>query len=205
MLKTQHELQVVQQGEHQFYDAKLLHKDLQVNTKFEDWIKRRISDFKFEKGVDYFSNLRIVPHSKKPVTEYLLTLDMCKELGMLERTEIGRSIRKRFIQKEKELRGISQLPKEQQLFKGLKVERINNRKLYPYRELLVKLGYNSTSGGCSGRVARYPQHFVKMGNTQLITEEFALHLHHQKQVINNRASLKAMQPVLALNFGEGLQ
>jgi hypothetical protein len=128
---------------------------------------------------------------------------MAKELAMLERNEVGRNIRRYFIAKEKELRGISQLPKETQLFKGVKCEKINGRKLYPYRELLGKMGYNNTSGGCGARVHKYPGHFVKMGSTWHITEEFALHLHHSKQVINNRATLKAMQPVLALNFGEG--
>jgi phage anti-repressor protein len=39
---------------------------------------------------------------------------------MLERSEIGRAIRKAFIAKEKELRGISQLPAHNELFKGLK-------------------------------------------------------------------------------------
>jgi phage anti-repressor protein len=198
------ELLVVQQGEHQLYDARLLHKDLKIQTKFEDWIKRRIADFKFEMAVDYFSNLRIVAHSKKPITEYLLTLDMAKELAMLERNEVGRQVRRYFIAKERELRAVSHLPQQQQIFKGLKAQTVNGRKMYPYRELLQKLGYNSTSGGCSSRVVRYPQHFVKMGNTQLITAEFALHLHHSKQVYNNRAALKAMQPVLPFNFAEPL-
>ena len=204
MLNNKHEaLPIVVQEDKTLVDASLLHRQLKVNTPFHIWIKRRIEEFGFEKDKDFCTNL-FKSTGGRNATSYLITLDMAKELAMLERNEVGRNIRRYFIQKEKELRGISQLPKEQQLFKGLKVEKINNRKLYPYRELLVKLGYNSTSGGCSGRVARYPQHFVKMGNTQLITEEFALHLHHSKQVFNNRATLKAMQPVLALNFGEDL-
>lgn len=203
MLTTNHELlPLVVQEDKTLVDAHLLHRKLKVSTPFHIWIKRRIEEFGFEKDKDFCTNL-FKSNGGRNATSYLITLDMAKELAMLERNEVGRNIRRYFIAKEKELRGISQLPREQQLFKGLKCEKINNRKLYPYRELLVKLGYNSTSGGCSGRVARYPQHFVKMGKTQMITEEFALHLHHSKQVFNNRAALKAMQPVLALNFGEG--
>ncbi len=203
MLNVHHEeLPLVVQNENVLVDALLLHRKLKVGSIYQNWIKRRIDEFNFEKRKDYFPNLEIVKGSKKPVTKYLITLDMAKELAMLERNEVGRSIRRYFIAKEKELRGISQLPKEAHLFKGLKLEKINGRKLYPYRELLGKIGYNNTSGGCGARVHKYPGHFVKMGSTWHITEEFALHLHHQKQVINNRATLKAMQPVLALNFGE---
>lgn len=206
MLNSQHDLlPLVVQENNVLVDAQALYRQLNVGSIYQNWIKRRIEEFSFEKGKDYFPNLEIVKGSKKPVTKFLLTLDMAKELAMLERNETGRQIRRYFIAKEKELRGISQLPKESLLFKGLRLERINGRKMYPYRELLQKLGYNYTSGGCSGRVARYPGHFVKMGKIQLITEEFALQLHHQKLVTNNRITLKQMQPVLALNFGEDLQ
>lgn len=204
MLKTQHEeLPLVVQENNVLVDALLLHRQLKVGSIYQNWVKRRIDEFKFEKGKDYFPNLEIVKGSKKPVTKYLITIDMAKELAMLERNEVGRNIRRYFIAKEKELRGISQLPKEQSLFKGLKAEKINGRKLYPYREALARMGYNTTSGGCSGRVARYGNHFVKLGKDWFMTEDFALHLHHQKQLQNNRITLKAMQPVLALNFGEG--
>ena len=195
------DLPLIQQGENLLYDARLLHKDLQVKTKFEDWIKRKISDFKFESGVDYFSNLRIVKHSKKPVTEYLLTTDMCKELGMLERSEVGRIIRKAFIQKEKEARGISSLPREAALFKGLKARNINSRKMYPYMEVRTRAGY-SPKGSSAGHRHRYWMHFIKEGSVLYCTEEFALHLYHQRQVINNRHTLAATQPVLPLNFGD---
>jgi len=200
MLNSQHDLlPLVVQENYVLVDAQLLHKKLGVN----DWIKSKISRYGFEKSKDYFSEISEKLGAGRKSVNYLLSIDMAKELSMLEENEVGRQIRRYFIAKEKELRGISQLPKEDQVFKGLKLERINGRKMYPYRELLQKLGYNYTSGGCSGRVSRYPGHFVKMGKLQLITEEFALQLHHQKQVANNRITLKQMQPVLALNFGEG--
>lgn len=203
MLNTQHELQVVQQGDHLLVDARLLHKQLGSKRQFADWVKQKIIGSLFKEGQDYFSQKSEKLGVGRKGNEYLITLDMAKHIAMMEDNEVGYQVRCKFIQKEKELRGISQLPPQHQVFKGLKAERINGRKMYPYRELLQKLGYNYTSGGCSGRVARYPGHFVKMGKQQLITEEFALHLHHSKQVTNNRITLKQMQPVLALNFGEG--
>jgi len=197
------ELSLIQQGENKVYNARLLHEDLEVKTKFEDWIRRRINEFKFKEGFDYFSNLRIVKHSKKPVTEYLLTLDMCKELGMLERSEIGRFIRKKFIAKEKELRAISHLPKEQQFLKGVSTQKVNGQKMYAYKHVRERAGYSTKSSSATHKL-RYPNHFVLMGTVLYVTQEFANHLYHQRQVFNNRAALKAMQPVLPFNFGESL-
>lgn len=125
---------------------------------------------------------------------------MAKELAMVERNEIGRSIRGYFIQKEKEARGIGHLPKEAGLFKGIKPKRFNDRTMYPYREVLVRCGYKASSNG--GRTQRYWMHFVKEGKLLYTTEEFALHLYRQKQVYLNRAAMLATQPVLPLNFGD---
>lgn len=202
MPNTSHELQLVQQGEHLLYDGRLLHKDLQIKVKFEDWIRRRIADFKFEDGIDFFANLR-KSTGGRPATEYLLTIDMCKELGMLERSKIGRIIRKGFIEAEKKARGISQLPKEQALFKGLKGKRINDRMMYPYAEMRRRAGYSSRSSS-AGHRNRYWMHFVKEGSVLMCTEDFALHLCHQKQVYLNRSVMLNSQPVLPFNFGEPL-
>lgn len=195
-------LPIVTQNNVQLVDARLLHQKLRSKQQFSNWVQNRIKDFGFEIGKDFYTNL--YKSSGRPGTDYLLTLDMAKELAMLERNEIGRNIRRYFIAKEKELRGISQLPREAELFKGLQGKNINNRKLYPYRELLGRIGYNNKAGSCGHRVARYPGHFVKMGGIQYITAEFALHLYHQKKVYNNRAALKEMQPVIPFNFGEPL-
>jgi anti-repressor protein len=192
------ELPIIQQGESLLIDARLLHKQLKVKTVFADWIKRRIQEFGFEEIKDYFSNLR--KSSTKPTNEYHLTLDMAKELAMLERNDVGRQIRRYFIQKEKEARGISQLPPEHSLFKGIKPRRLNDRLMYPYKEVLSRCGYSINSS--SHRRHKYWMHFVKEGSKLFITQDFALHLFKQKQVVNNRAALQAMQPVLPLNFGD---
>ena len=85
------------------YDARLLHRELKIKTRFNDWIKNRIQEYGFIEAVDFFSltkNLVSGGLSK----EYNLTLDMCKELAMVEKNEIGRQVRRRFIQIEKDYR-----------------------------------------------------------------------------------------------------
>ena len=200
-VNSRNELEFIQQGDTLLYDARLLHKKLQVKTKFEDWIKRRIKRYRFMEGLDYFSNLRIVKHSKKPITEYLLTIDTAKEMAMVEENEIGRKIRRMFIAKEKELRALSLLPKAPQLFKGLKAKWFNNNEMYPYREIKRRSGYSIKSSSANHK-NRYWMHFVKEGALLYCTKAFSLQLYYQKQVINNRTVLVNMNPVLPQNFGD---
>lgn len=190
-------------------DARLLHQRLQSGHKFTDWIKIRIEEFGFIENQDFFASekteaviSRHLGGSNKK--DYHLTLDMAKELAMLERNDVGRNIRRYFIAKEKEVRGAvtNTLAPVTGLFKGIEKQNINNRKLFAYKAYLLKIGMNAKSGGASTRVAKYPQHFVKFNNLLYITEEFALHLHHQRQVTLNRTVLKNAQPVIPLNFGQ---
>ena len=199
---TINELPIIQQGSSFLVSAILLHKKLRVKTQFSDWIKSRISKYCFEGGSDYFTEISVKLGVGRKATDYLLSNDMAKELAMLEENEIGRQIRRYFIQKENEVRGISNLPNETSLFKGLKPHRINDREMYPYREILERAGYKSSNNG--DRRHKYWMHFVKEGNILFVTKEFAQHLYHQRQVFNNRKVMLASIPVLPFNFGEPL-
>ncbi len=95
------------------------------------------------------------------------------------------------------------LPKEQQFLKGVTTQKVNGQKMYAYKQVRERAGY-STRGSSANHKNRYPNHFVLMGTVLYVTQEFANHLYHQRQVFNNRAVLKAMQPVLPFNFGESL-
>lgn len=205
MPSTSHELlPIVVQGNNQLVDASLLHKRVKTNTRFNDWINYRIREYGFEKDRDYFtekvSNQAGAHGGNRRAINYFLTLDMAKELAMLEKNETGRAIRRYFIAKEKELRGISQLPGEPALFRGLKGQNINGRPMYIYQAIRGRIGFSTRSSSSYHR-QRYPGHFVLNGRTLLVTKEFALHLLHQRQVINNRIVLREMQPVLPFDFG----
>lgn len=93
---------IQQQGDTLVVDARTLHTFLEVETRFNDWIARRLADALATEGEDFYSTLRKT--SGRPSAEYLITLDLAKELAMLERTERGREIRRYFIDAEKQLR-----------------------------------------------------------------------------------------------------
>ncbi|MDP0173464.1 antA/AntB antirepressor family protein [Glaesserella parasuis] len=83
----------------QLANARELHTFLEVKNRFNDWINDRISDYGFIQDEDY-----IIVHERtngRPRKEYHITLDMGKELAMVERNEKGRQIRKYFIECER--------------------------------------------------------------------------------------------------------
>ncbi|MDE3972082.1 antA/AntB antirepressor family protein [Glaesserella parasuis] len=83
-------------------NARELHTRLQIGKDFSTWIKDRITNYGFQEGLDFSP---ILGKSKglfgRPAVEYHITLDMAKELCMLERSELGQKARRYFIQMEK--------------------------------------------------------------------------------------------------------
>ncbi|EPT1746401.1 antA/AntB antirepressor family protein [Campylobacter coli] len=75
-------------------------------TKFADWIKNRISHYNFIENQDYI--IEIVYTKGRPRKEYYVTLDMAKELCMVENNEKGRQARRYFIECEKRLKNLEQ-------------------------------------------------------------------------------------------------
>lgn len=79
-----------------------LHNALGIKTKYADWFKR-MCDYGFCEGVDFttcFSNLGSKMHGGQNKTDHQLTIDMAKELCMIQRTDIGRKFRQYFIDVE---------------------------------------------------------------------------------------------------------
>lgn len=108
---------------YQLVDARILHSKLEVQTRFDDWMRRRIEEYGFEEGTDYYpslrhpsdcgnldsSNLRNQEHrhgGDRRSINYHLTLRMAMELAMVERTEVGRKVRRYFIEMEQQARAL---------------------------------------------------------------------------------------------------
>ena len=85
-------------------NARDLHKALEIKTKFSDWIKRVIGRASFEEGYDYivFSQNRAKMSKGRPTKEYIFTIDSGKEVAMLEDSDLGKRLRRYFIEFEKQ-------------------------------------------------------------------------------------------------------
>ncbi|HJF74096.1 MAG TPA: antA/AntB antirepressor family protein [Gallibacterium anatis] len=95
----------------QLCNARDLHQFLEAKTQFGNWISDRISDYGFTQNEDYIIVTQRT--NGRPRKEYHITLDMGKELAMVERNEKGRQVRKYFIECE---RRAKELTKQQQPF-----------------------------------------------------------------------------------------
>lgn len=80
-------------------NARDLHATLENGEHFATWIKERIEKYGFTEGEDFFGNSRKT--RGRPATDYHLTLDMAKELAMVENNDKGRQVRRYFIEVEK--------------------------------------------------------------------------------------------------------
>lgn len=91
----------------QTVNARELHARLEVKTEFKDWIARRIKDFDFQEGIDFCSFLSESSRGR-PGKEYAITINMAKELCMVERNDLGRKWRRYFIDCEQQLQTVKQ-------------------------------------------------------------------------------------------------
>lgn len=117
-------VEIVEHDGKQAVNARELHQKLGSKQRFADWIKNRIEKYGFVENQDYevFHKImknsndvenqdfevfnKFVENSKggRPSKEYTLSLDMAKELCMIENNEQGRVFRKYFIEVEKAAR-----------------------------------------------------------------------------------------------------
>lgn len=86
--------------------GRLLHERLEVATPYHKWFPR-MCEYGFTEGVDFSTEDKIVHRadgSTMPQTQHdhLLTIDMAKELCMLQRTEQGKAVRRYLLDVEKQ-------------------------------------------------------------------------------------------------------
>jgi phage anti-repressor protein len=80
-------------------NARELHAFLESRQQFADWIKARVEQYGFVEGLDF--TVHKFMNGRASLTDYHLSLDMAKELAMVERTEKGKQARQYFIECER--------------------------------------------------------------------------------------------------------
>lgn len=93
-------------SQEQGVNARDLHNFLQVGRDFATWMKDRIAEYEFSEGEDF-----VLVHQKGGIKkgrggdrrsiDYFLTLEMAKELAMVEKNDKGREARRYFIECER--------------------------------------------------------------------------------------------------------
>jgi phage anti-repressor protein len=120
-------------------NARELHERLQISTPFHKWIQRRIEDYNFVENLDFIGTDKFV-HTEAGffgvretlVKDYHITVDMAKELCMLERSELGRQARRYFINMEKQSKQLA-LQLQEQVKRTYLAENPEAKQLIRYR------------------------------------------------------------------------
>ena len=93
----------------QLVSGRELHEFLEVKTRYNDWFPRMV-EYGFEEGIDFImvTQKRVTNNLKNSVTtviDHAISIDMAKEISMIQRTNKGKQARKYFIECEKIAKG----------------------------------------------------------------------------------------------------
>lgn len=90
--------------------ARDLYYFLEVKSRFNDWINNRIKKYEYQENIDYVCLTKNLVTQTKAGREgiakeidYAITLEMAKELSMVENNKKGKEARKYFISMEREV------------------------------------------------------------------------------------------------------
>ena len=94
---------VTTNGDKLTLSARELHKELNVTDRFTRWFER-MGEYGFEENIDFTSvksSTLVNNGATRELQDYQITLDMAKEIAMLQRNEKGKEIRRKLIELEK--------------------------------------------------------------------------------------------------------
>lgn len=93
-----------QNGGRQAVMGRDLHQFLEVTTRYNDWIARLIERYQFEESIDYVLKSEYVTGMngrKYEQASHILSMDMAKEVSMVQNNDKGRQARRYFIECER--------------------------------------------------------------------------------------------------------
>lgn len=120
----------VNESNEQIVNGRELYEFLEVKTRYNDWISRKIEKYGFIENIDFIlvTQKRATNNLKNPYTEitnHILKLSMAKELAMLENNEKGKQARLYFIKCEEEYKKQKQITFSRKELLQLKVINAN--------------------------------------------------------------------------------
>lgn len=149
---------ITEQNGSQVVSAKELHKFLGVKTVLPNWMPRMI-EYGFEEDKDFIPILEESTGGRQSM-DYAISIDMAKEISMLQRTEKGKEARKYFIEAEKKLKYvIPELSRKQLALMVIEQEerletlQLENNKMKPRAEFVDKV-FNTDALIDIGEVAK---------------------------------------------------
>lgn len=93
---------ITNENNEQLVSGRDLHEFLEVATEYKKWFSR-MAEYGFVENIDF---VRVTQKCPTPggiqnITDYAMSIDMAKEISMIQRTEKGKQARQYFIEVEK--------------------------------------------------------------------------------------------------------
>jgi phage anti-repressor protein len=165
-------------------DARYLHRKMKIQTNFRDWIKRRLYEFKFSEGVDYFRSNLSESTRGRPAEEYQISFYAALVICMAEKTEYGRRLYLQFVERLISSKNNVDAPILNALNNNVVTMEYDGKKLYHYRNLQRVLGY-STKSSLNNVRRCYANHITMIYDVSFVTQEYAM-------IMVSRAKTKAI-------------
>lgn len=94
-------LRINYESEQPTVSARELHEGLEINTKFATWFER-MCEYGFSEGNEFFPKVgKTSEQGGRPSIDYQISIDMAKQICMIQRTDKGKQYRQYFIDLEK--------------------------------------------------------------------------------------------------------
>lgn len=124
------------ENEEQVVSGRDLHNFLEVKTRYNDWINKRIKEYEFIENIDFVlvTQKKVTNNPKNPyteITDHLMKISMAKEVAMIENNEKGRKARLYFIKCEEAWNNEDMI-----LARAFKIQ---NRKMLEYAERIENM------------------------------------------------------------------
>ncbi len=86
--------------EHPTVSARDLHEGLEITERFQSWFNRQLQ-YGFQESIDYVGRKEFNTLARQELQDYEISVDMAKQICMLQRSEKGRQYRQYFLDLEK--------------------------------------------------------------------------------------------------------
>lgn len=146
-----------------------LHQFLEVSTRYNDWIARLIEKYGFIAGQDFYSKMSKTPNGGRPSENHVLTLDMAKEISMVQNNDKGRQARRYFIECERRAKEPAELSPEEIMARAIKVAD------HTIKELEAKTADQALALEAAKPKVEYYDHCVSIESDVMTVKDWGAH------------------------------
>lgn len=191
-------LKISYEAENPTVSARELHDQLNIGTKFTTWFQR-MTEYGFSENTDYktcYPNLGSENHGGQNMVDYQISVDMAKEICMIQRSPEGKRIRQYFIDLEKAwntpeqifARALKMADKTIEELKHNNVLLLEDNVRMKPKEVFADAVSTSQSTICDGFACSAASVVFMAGDERIINEASLLMIHNAWTYANGNAT-----------------